>query len=327
MTTPPVQLIFGGASFGGMEADFVSLADTQDALKLLQDGGIKVIDTARTYTNSEKWLGQVGAPTRFVVDTKYPGGLSPHPSSKEHVIATLDESLRLLKTDQVNVYCVHVPDRRVPLEDLLDGLNAAFIAGKFKRLGLSNFLPEEVEEVVRIAEEKNYVLPSVYQGNYNPVARHSETTLLPILRKYNISYYAYSPIAGGFLTKDVDLLISGAEEGRWNPNTYIGGMYNALYNKPRMLEGLRLWGKISAESGIPKAELAYRWVAYHSACDEAHGDSLIFGSRNGKQLQTTLAGLRNGPLSREIVEQIDLVWNTVKADAPIDNFNDTVGAK
>jgi aryl-alcohol dehydrogenase-like predicted oxidoreductase len=227
---------------------------------------------------------------------------------------------------QINVYYIHAPDRRASLAELLDGLNTLYEAGKFKRLGLSNFLPEEVEEVVRISKQKNYVLPSVYQGNYNAVARHSEAKLLPILRKHNISYYAYSPIAGGFLTKDVEQIISGGV-GRWDPQKAIGSMYNAMYGKPGMLEGLRLWGKISKDSGIPKAELAYRWVAYHSALKEIHGDSMIFGSRNGKQIQETMAGLRNGPLPLEIVEQIEVIWKTVEDDAPVDNFNSFSASK
>ncbi|KAF5854883.1 hypothetical protein ETB97_010933, partial [Aspergillus alliaceus] len=88
-----------------------------------------------------------------------------------------------------------------------------------------------------------------------------------------------------------------------------------------MLEGLRLWGKIASEAEIPKAELAYRWVAYHSVLKGHYGDALIFGSRNGKQLQGTLAGLRNGPLEPEIVQRIELIWEKVKPDAPVDNFN------
>ncbi|KAF5854731.1 hypothetical protein ETB97_012681, partial [Aspergillus alliaceus] len=236
MASPRVQLIFGGASLGpSMETEFVSLEETKNALGLLEAGGVKTIDTARVYLNSEEWLGQAGAAARFSIDTKYPGGFAPEVSSREDVIKSADESLRLLKTDQVDVYYIHAPDRRIPLEDLLAGLNIVHTAGKFKRLGLSNFLPEEVEEVVRISKKNNYILPSVYQGNYNAVARHSESTLLPILRKHNISYYAYSPIAGGFLTKDVKVLVSGGE-GRWDPAKPTGGIYNGLYAKADMLE-------------------------------------------------------------------------------------------
>ncbi|KAB8228854.1 NADP-dependent oxidoreductase domain-containing protein [Aspergillus alliaceus] len=173
MASPRVQLIFGGASLGpSMETEFVSLEETKNALSLLESGGVKTIDTARVYPSSEEWLGQAGAAARFSINTKYPGGFAPEASSREDVIKSADESFRLLKTDQVDVYYIHAPDRRIPLEDLLAGLNI------------------EVEEVMRISKKNNYILPSVYQGNYNAVARHSESTLLPILRKQNISYYA-----------------------------------------------------------------------------------------------------------------------------------------
>jgi aryl-alcohol dehydrogenase-like predicted oxidoreductase len=210
----------------------------------------------------------------------------------------------------------------VALKELLNGMNTLHQAGKFKQLGLSNFLPDEVEEVIRIAKEHNYVLPSVYQGNYNAVSRHAETRLLPILRKHNISYYAYSPIAGGFLTKDVAQFASGAEgRGRWDPHDAVGAIYNSMYGGPGLLDGLRLWGKIAEDSGIAKAELAYRWVAYHSALDATRGDSMIFGSRNVQQIWETLAGLRKGPLPGEVVKQIEMIWKMVEDNAPVDNFN------
>ncbi|KAL2784214.1 NADP-dependent oxidoreductase domain-containing protein [Aspergillus keveii] len=319
MSSQSVKLIFGGASFGpAMESEFTTVEATKGALGLLEAGGVTTIDTARMYPDSEDYLGQAGAAGRFAIDTKYPGGFSPTPSSKEGLIASADESVQTLKTKQVDVYYIHAPDRRVPLQDLLAGVDAVYRAGKFKRLGLSNFLPEEVSNVIRICKENGYVLPTVYQGNYNAVARHSETTLLPILRENNIAFYAYSPIAGGFLTKDVSSLVSGGE-GRWDPKTPTGGLFNALYTKPAMLKGLKLWGEIAAEAGISKAELAYRWVAYHSILKE--GDGLIFGARNGKQIQSTLEGLKNGPLPVDVVEKIARVWGIVKDEAPVDNFN------
>jgi aryl-alcohol dehydrogenase-like predicted oxidoreductase len=185
---------------------------------------------------------------------------------------------------------------------------------------LSNYLPEEIEEVIRISREKNYILPSVYQGNYSAVARRPESELFSTLRKHNISFYAYSPIAGGFLTKDVEKLTSGGE-GRWDPNTKLGGLYNALYNKPNMLEGLKLWGNISKESGISKAELAYRWVLHNSDLKGEFGDGVIFGTRTKEQLNETLAAFDKGPLDAAIAQKIDEVWKLVEPDSPLDNFN------
>ncbi|KGO77324.1 Aldo/keto reductase [Penicillium italicum] len=314
-----IKIIWGAGSIMD-EVSYPTLESINEVLNILQAKGIKTLDTAKIYNNSEELLGKLHADSRFILDSKYPGGFSPEPSTPESFATALNESLARLQTDQLDVYYVHAPERRSSTEDLLASINASYQAGKFKRFGLSNYLAEEVEEVVRICREKNYVVPSVYQGNYSAVARRGEKEILPTLRKHNISFYAYSPIAGGFLTKDVATLVSGGE-GRWDPNSALGGIYNALFNKPDMLKGLEQWENISKESGISKAELAYRWVAHNSALKEELGDGLVIGSRNVEQLNQTLAALSKGPLSAEIAEQIEQVWKIVENDSPLDTFN------
>jgi aflatoxin B1 aldehyde reductase len=226
----------------------------------------------------------------------------------------------------VDVFYIHAPDRKHPLEPILAGINDLYVSGSFKRFGLSNFRSDEVEEVVRIAKQSNYVLPSVYQGNYSAVARRTETELFPTLRKYNIAFYAYSPIAGGFLTKTSEELIQGGQ-GRWDAGNFIGHMYNTLYKKPAMLEALDKWDKIAKEAGVSKAELAYRWVSYNSILKEEFGDAIIFGARNMGQLKETLAGLKNGPLSSEVEEKIEEVWRTVEHESPLDNYNSYISVQ
>lgn len=185
-------------------------------------------------------------------------------------------------------------------------------------MGLSNFLADEVEEFVRIYREKNYVLPSVYQGNYSHIARRAYDDILPTIRKHNISFYALSPIAGRFLTTDVDTLVEGGD-GRWDQSTCIGELYHALYNKPSMLEGRKLCGNIPNDSGFAKAELAYRWVAYNSRLRREFGDGLIFGARTLEKAKQTLTGLERGLLSSHIAEQFESVWKIVRPNAFLDN--------
>lgn len=218
----------------------------------------------------------------------------------------------------MDVFYIHVPDRKKPLEPVLAGINELHKSGMFKRFGLSNFLAEEVEEVVRICKENNYVLPTVYQGLYSAVARRQETELFPTLRKHGMSFYAYSPIAGGFLTKSsADFKEEG--KGRWDPATFLGKLHNAIYKKPAMLEALDQWEKITKDAGVSKAELAYRWVAYNSILNGELGDAIIFGARNMEQLRGTLASLKNGPLSKEVESKIDEIWKMVEKDSPLNN--------
>ena len=95
-----VKLIFGGGSF--MEAAAPEPGYIDEALNILHEAGVKNIDTARIYQDSEELLGKAHAHSRFTIDTKYPGGLAPEPSSKESLVETLEESLKLLQTDQVS---------------------------------------------------------------------------------------------------------------------------------------------------------------------------------------------------------------------------------
>jgi aflatoxin B1 aldehyde reductase len=218
------------------------------------------------------------------------------------------------------VYYIHAPDRKTPLEDTLEGINELYKQGRFKRFGLSNFLPSEVEQVIQVAKEKGFVLPTVYQGNYSLIARKQEIELFPVLRKHGIAFNAYSPLAGGFLTKSAEDFADGPV-GRFSPGTPIGDLYITLYKKPTFLDALSGFEALSSESGIIKAELAYRWVAYHSALKRENGDGMIVGSRTLEQLRDTIAGIKKGPLPEQVVKAIGGIWELVKDEAGLDNFN------
>lgn len=206
----------------------------------------------------------------------------------------------------------------MPWKDTLSGLNELHQQGAFKRLGLSNFLAHEVEEVISVAKENNFVVPSVYQGNYSAVARRTEVEVFPTLRKHNMAFYAYSPIAGGFLSKSKAELTDPA--GRFGQSNPLGQIYNGMYNRPSFVAALDVWDQIAKDEGITKAELAYRWVVYHSKLDAKYGDAMIVGSRNQQQFRETMAGIKKGPLSDEAVKKIDGIWESVKAEAQLDNF-------
>jgi aflatoxin B1 aldehyde reductase len=151
------------------------------------------------------------------------------------------------------------------------------------------------------------------------VGRLPETVLLPTLRKLGIAYYAYSPIAGGFLAKTRQQVEDG--DGRFDPSTPSGQLYISLYRKPSYLDALDTWGKIAEDSRISKAELAYRWVTYHSELNAEKGDSIIFGARNQDQVTETIGFIRAGPLPNDIVDRVNAIWDGIKHEAPLDNFN------
>lgn len=219
---------------------------------------------------------------------------------------------------KLDVFYIHAPDKDVPFPETCAGINDAHKEGLFERFGLSNFRPEEVQSVYDICKKNGFVLPTVYQGNYSPVARKQEEILFPLLRKLGIAFYAYSPIAGGFLTKTKEDIANG--KGRFNENIPIGKLYRTLYAKPSYLEALSEWDSIAKDAGVGKAELAYRWVVYNSHLKQESGDACIVGYTRKEQLENTLKFVEKGPLDAKTCQRIDQVWKTIEHEAGVDNF-------
>ncbi|KAK7017694.1 aflatoxin B1 aldehyde reductase member 4 [Favolaschia claudopus] len=317
----PVKPVVGGYAFGHPKY-FPDVESIDKAYKMLKDLGCDTIDTARIYGKSEEWLGKTGAGKLFTIDTKTPGGAIPGSSNREGILQHAKESLELLKVKSVDVFYLHAPDASLDLEDQLQGINEAYKAGYFKRFGLSNFLATDVQRIYDICKAKGYPLPTVYQGNYNPVARKIETEIVPTLRKLNIAFYVYSPIAGGLLAKTPQQLLGGgAEAGRFAKGDELEKLYGGLYNKPAFHEVLNLWAAAAKDAGCSPAELAYRWVTFDSVVDGSCGDAIIFGVRNHAQIAETMGWLKAGSVGKAAKAKIDEIWKVIEKDSPLDNFN------
>ncbi|KAH8811259.1 NADP-dependent oxidoreductase domain-containing protein [Xylogone sp. PMI_703] len=320
-----VKFVYGGGPlFPGQP--FGTAIEINKLIDILLANGIQTIDTAQIYGNgqAETLLGEAGAAARLNIDTKHCGGWIPGESSAETVIARAKESLKKLKTTKVDIFYLHAPDRDTALKDTLSGIDKLYKAGAFKRFGISNFTADEVEEIIAVAKANSFILPSVFQGHYSPVGRKQENKLFPILRKHGISFYAYSPQAGGFLAKTKSQLMDSNIEGRWDVKGPAGQLFRSLYSRPALLEALDTWDQISKESGIPRAELAYRWVAFNSMLDDKFGDAMIFSASSFDQLEQSLAGLKRGPLPADVTRRIDKIWELVKDVSPLDHFNKTL---
>ncbi|KAF4551006.1 Aldo-keto reductase-like protein 9 [Elsinoe fawcettii] len=317
-----IKIVVGGLGMGAAMAGNNPLASkegVQELLPKLKEYKVTTLDTAELYGESEKTLGELNAGKDFIIDTKWFGGFQAGKITKDGVISLAKQSIETLKVKQVDIFYIHAPDDSVPIEDTLEGVNEVHKLGLFKRFGLSNYKAENVEKIYNLAKEKGYPLPQAYQGNYSPVARLQETVLFPVLRKLNIAFYAYSPLAGGFLTKTAEDIEKGT--GRFNKDSPIGSIYHSMYAKPAYISALKQWASIAEEAGVSKAELAYRWVRFNSPLKQEQGDAIILGGRTIEQITQTLDGLNKGPLSEDVVKKIDQVWETVKHEAPLDNYH------
>ncbi len=205
-----------------------------------------------------------------------------------------------------------MPDHQTPLSETLAGVDEVYKLGLFRRFGLSNYQASDVQAVYDHCAEKGYVLPTVYQGPYSPIARYQETVLFPTLRKLGMAFYAYSPSASGFLGKTVAQV---EEQAR---NALAGGApFRRRYvDNPKFMAALAKWAAVAEEEGLSGAELAYRWVAYHSGLKRDFGDALIIGASSLEQLDETLLGIEQGPLSDKAQAGIDDVWEGLKDEPP-----------
>ncbi|CAF1104862.1 unnamed protein product [Didymodactylos carnosus] len=219
-----------------------------------------------------------------------------------------------MNRSSVDIYYLHTPDRSTPFEETVGSINNLYKRGSFKRFGLSNFTAEEVERMYNICKENDYVLPSVYQGNYNPITRKNEQELFPLLRKLLIHFYAYSPLAGGFLIKTPDQIKNAPANSRFDASTPGGQFYVGLYCKETFFSALEAFQNRCKKLNIKPSEACFSWLLNHSQLKE--GDAIILGATNMEQLTENLRDSRGVQLSTDIVQELENLWKAVESEAP-----------
>jgi aflatoxin B1 aldehyde reductase len=117
----------------------------------------------------------------------------------DSLLAQAETSLAELGLDYIDLFYLHSVDEEVPLEETLRAVDRLHREGKILEFGLSNFSGWQTVQVYYMCKELGFCVPTVYQGNYNPLARQAEKSLFPALRMLGIRFYAYSPLAGGLL--------------------------------------------------------------------------------------------------------------------------------
>jgi aryl-alcohol dehydrogenase-like predicted oxidoreductase len=172
------------------------------------DLGINFIDTADSYTagQSEETLGHAlkGRRSRFIVASKFffPTGDGPNDrgTSRHHMMETLEESLRRLQSDYVDLYYIHRWDEDTPIEETLRALDDAVRAGKVRYVGCSAFAGWQLAHANLLAQVRGWSPPIVVQCAYNMLQRDAEREVLPYCRAHKVGFVPYYPLAGGFLT-------------------------------------------------------------------------------------------------------------------------------
>jgi len=308
----PPKIVGGSPSpfFRGV----VDPAEAQKYLDLLKAHGVTDIDCARRYRFAEQNFAALKyADQGFIMDTKIQS-YTPHAHAPENVHASMKESLEILGTQKVHILYLHAPDRATPWEDTLRAINEIYQEGKFEKFGLSNYKAEEVAEILAIADRHGWIRPSVYQGNYNPITRRNEEELFPLLRKENIAFYAYSPLAGGFFSGNVTHKDQQLEPGSrfdWLES------YRKHYFKDSYFKALEEYLSFVKAHNLSPLEVPLRWIKHHSLLSGEHGDAIIIGASRYEHFEDNLNDLEKGPLPPEVTLFLEDLWQKIKHDAPV----------
>jgi len=212
------RIWFGCGNFGGIGSSpkLRSAGDNKEqALKLLdraRDLGLRRFDTANTYGGGAseiilgEWLRSQGASfvhgTQIATKVGNPHGCPPGetPLSRRQVAYHLNQSLRRLGLERIDLYYIHEFDRVTPLEETLEAMSSAVEAGKIDRIGISNATLADVKAVRGLAGSSLGARFEYVQNEYNLLARADAETLIPYCAGHGLRYTAFSPLAGGFLT-------------------------------------------------------------------------------------------------------------------------------
>ncbi|KIM27579.1 hypothetical protein M408DRAFT_16628 [Serendipita vermifera MAFF 305830] len=244
----------------------------------------------------------------LVVETKlYPRENERH--TPEDLRKTLQASLNALRTDKVELFYLHAPDRTTPWEVTFKAVDDLYREGKFNKSQRW-----EVAEVVTICRAHGWIQPTVYQGIYNAIHRAVEPELFPCLRRFGISFYAYNPLSGGFLTGRYVDASSQIEQGsRFDDSTgKIQAInYRKRYWNDHNFHALRIIANAAEEHNLTISEVALRWMSHHSLLKREFNDAVIIGASKVGHLEQNLVDLEKAPLPDAIITAVDEAWRTV----------------
>jgi aryl-alcohol dehydrogenase-like predicted oxidoreductase len=304
------RICFGSMTFGGQTSE----ESASRMIDLCLDRGINFLDTANAYNQgaSEEILGRLlGARRReFILATKVRNkmgdGADMAGLSRGAIFRAIEDSLRRLRTDYVDVYYLHLPDYAVPIEESLDALDDLVKQGKVRHVATSNYSGWQVVEMLWIAERKRYQPPYISQPMYNLIARGIEQEYLPMCQRCGVSNVVYNPLAGGLLTgkqrREAPLPGTRFDNNRMYLDRY---WHQATFDAVDQLQ------HIAAAAGRSLLSLALNWLYHHTAAD-----CIILGASKLEHLEQDLDVFRDGPLDPETLQACDKVWTALRGPTP-----------
>jgi len=312
-------LALGTMTFGSETDEATAWAQLD---RFVEVGGT-LVDTADVYSAgvSEEIIGRwfVARSTDFrrqvVLATKgrFPMGVGPNDLglSRRHLACALEDSLRSLKCEAIDLYQVHAHDPHTPIDETLRFLDDAIRAGKIHYVGLSNFTAWQLQKAVDVADARGFSRPVTLQPQYNLLVREIEWEIIPACSAEGLGLLPWSPLGGGWLTGKYrrNERPTGATRLGENPNRGVEA-YDRRSRAERTWDAIAAVREIAGDRGSSMAQVALAWLI-----DRPTVTSVILGARTLEQLEDNLgaAGLH---LSRAEIEQLDAASDPGPADYP-----------
>jgi len=288
-------------ALGAMMFGAMGNPDHDDSIRIIHralDAGINLVDTADMYSGgeSEEILGKAlkGRRDDVVLATKVWGPMGEDPNqrgtSRRWIMTAVEDSLRRLQTDHIDLYQVHRPDPSVDVEETLSALTDLVRSGKVRMIGSSSFPASDMVEAQWVSERRGLERLRYEQPTYSILSRSIEREVLPVAQRYGMGTIVYSPLAQGMLTGRV----------RRGEQTDLrrASRFRHLSDE-RRIDAVEQLIPVAAKAGITLTHLAMAFAITHPGVTSA-----LIGPRTMEQLDDLLAGAEIR-LSDDVLNTID----------------------
>jgi aryl-alcohol dehydrogenase-like predicted oxidoreductase len=282
-----------------MFASSVGNPDHEDSIRVIHkalDAGINFVDTADAYGDSEEVVGKAlkGRRDSVVLATKVSRPMGDDPNqqgaSRRWIVKAIENSLRRLQTDYIDLYQIHRPDPDADIEQTLSALSDLIHTGKVRAIGSSMLPAPDIVESHWVAERRGLERFHTEQPPYSILNRGIEGELLPTARRYGMGVLVWGPLGQGMLTGRVR---------KGQQTDVVRARFLNAFSDERRLDAVEQLIPLAEQAGLPMTHLAMAFAVTHPGVTSA-----IIGPRTMTHLDDLLAGI-DVTLSDDILDRID----------------------
>ena len=266
------RVVLGCMGFGdpgsGWQGWTIGLEDARPIVRQALEAGITTFDTANVYSHGSSeeivgsLLGELARRDEVVIATKVWGRMGPGANggglSRAAILTQVDESLRRLKTDYIDLYQIHRYDPETPIEETLEALHDLVRVGKVRYLGASSMATWQFVQAQYLADQHGWTRFASMQDQYNLLMREEEREMLPFCFDQGVGVLPWSPLARGYLTRDWGETTVRSQSDRFGQQMYR----QAEEADRRIVDAL---GEIAHKRGVLRARVALAWLLHQPA--------------------------------------------------------------